>query len=167
MRILMHATPYLEGCTTREEKIRALAEVLSAEYNEAVSDPDAYLAIDYIEDENVCFGSDDAKGILDAAGTWNERLRNNLRSAVISYIDAFRRVDDPSSCESLNTTDTYALKKAAMAADNDFYTFAEEALLIPRQETGALYFRTVLEPADLKLIHTVPQEFVLLEIPVK
>jgi len=168
MRILMYVEPYLDPDFSRPQKIYTLLHVLKDAYNEDADDAEAYLAIDHVMDDDIIFGSDDPQAILDAALDWNNRLSNNLREAVIGYVSSFNKNnghDNPFAA--LDNTATYELKKAAMAADNDFYSFADDALYIPVAGIGATDFRTVLSPADLALIQQEPQAFAILEVPAK
>ena len=141
MRILMYTEPYLDTELTRTQQIHILLHVLKDAYNEEADDDEAYLAIDHVADDDIIFGSDNPQAILDAAKEWNILLQDNLREALNGYVVSFNKNkghDNPTAV--LDNTATYELKKAAMAVDNDFYAFADDALYIPVAGIGATYF---------------------------
>lgn len=168
MRILMDITPYCDSTDPRDSMIQTLADVLSVAYNEEAADKEAYLAVDALNDTCTIFGMDNPEEILYAARDWNDQLRTDLQVAITEFskmIDASRT--DGGTKVGLDNAATYNLKKAAMAADNDFYSFAEYALYIPNARNGALYFRTVLEAEDLQLIQAFPEKYAIIEIEAK
>lgn len=168
MRILMYAAPYIDPDTPRTQQIYTLLHVLKDAYNEEADDSEAFLAIDHTWDDDVIFGSDDPQAILDAAKDWNTNILNNLRDAMNAYVSSFEKtLADKDPLSVLDNTATYGLKKAAMAADNDFYSFADDALYIPVAGIGATYYHTVLSQADLALIRQEPESFAILEVPAK
>lgn len=168
MRILMYAEPYLDPEFSRPQQIYTLLRILKDAYNEDAEDDEAYLAVDHVMDDDIIFGSDDPQAILDMANGWNLSVLENLRKAINGYIMAYdKEKASKDAYAALNNTATYELKKAAMAADNDFYTFAEAAFYIPTGETRAAYFRTVLSNADMALIQSEPENFVILEVAAK
>lgn len=168
MRILMYTEPYLDAEHTRPQQIYTLLHVLKDAYNEEADDDEAYLSIDHVADDDIIFGSDDPQAILDVVKDWNDMVVDNLREALNGYVVSFNKNkghDNPLAV--LDNTATYELKKAAMAADNDFYSFADNALYIPVSGIGATYFHTVLSNADLALVRQEPENFAILEVPAK
>ena len=168
MRILMDITPYCDSTDPRDSMIQTLVDVLSVAYNEEAADKEAYLAVDALDDTCTIFGMDNPEAILCAARGWNDQLRTDLQVALTEFtktLDASRI--DCNTRAGLDNAATYNLKKAAMAADNDFYSFAEHALYIPNARNGALYFRTVLEAEDLQCIQEFPEKYAIVEIEAK
>ena len=162
----------IPGCIfedeSREDTIQLAARILEVAYADSVKDPEAYLAMDFIEPESVIFGKEKPDKLIEAAQNWNLDIQRELLTALERFIlphgmlDNCRPEDIP-----LDNDITYALKCAAMAADNDFYTFADKALYIPLEENGALYFRTILRKDELARIEAVPEKYLIIEIPVK
>lgn len=168
MRILIDITPYCDNTDSRDSMIQTLADVLSVACNEEAADKEAYLAVDALDDTCAVFGMDNPEAILCAAQEWNKQIQADLRAAITEFtktLDVFSAACDTRA--SLDTSATYNLKKAAMAADNDFYSFAEYALYIPNAKNGALYFRTVLEAEDLQCIQSFPKKYAIIEIEAK
>lgn len=151
-----------------EDIIQLAARILEVAYAGSVSDPEAYLATDFIEPESVIFGKEKPDELIKAARNWNLSIQTNLLSALERFILPF---GNPNNCQPedipLDNNTTYALKCAAMAADDDFYEFADKALYIPLAENGALYFRTILRQDELARIEAVPENYLIIEIPAK
>ena len=159
----MLSEPYLEADMPRSQKIKSLLSILSDAYNTYADDDEAYLAVDFVDEGDVILGTEDPQAILDASVGWNAKIMNNLHEAISEYLTASKG----NNGAALNAASVYALKKAAMAADDDFYSFAEDALYIPAEKSHALYFRTVLSAADRMGIRARPESYALLEVGVK
>ena len=71
-----------------------------------------------------------------------------------------------SSFSPLDSVDTYGLKRAAMAADNYFYRFAEKAAYLPN-EMGYEYFRPQISAENLAQIQKNPELYAIIDIAVK
>ena len=168
MLFLIHADPFVDANSSREEKVKSLASVLQAEYNDAANDSEAYLATDYIDYEEALLGSEEPLGLLKVVHNWNLHIQKTLHSALTDIIRRYGSIEklNPENI-TLDDSLTYDLKKAAMAADNSFYDFAEAAVYIPAGASNALYFRTVLTPYDISRIKAAPQEYALIDIPAK
>lgn len=162
MKVLVYTKDCLAEDMSREEKIKELADILSSAYDDATADSEAYVAAEHIEDNDLVLGAEAPKTILDAADHWNESIVEELEAAIDEY-----RKATPSDGRhlKLDNSITYRLKKAAMAADNSFYCFADKATYLPRH--GSTFFRTVLEMDDIQAIHFAPENYAIIDIPVK
>lgn len=60
---------------------------------------------------------------------------------------------------------TFAVKKAAMLLDNDFYAYSDYAVGIP--VTAPIYLKTALLDGDLAYVCAHPEEFAIIDIAAK
>ena len=95
----------------------------------------------------VIFGVLNPDEIIKTAGTWNYKLAENFINALARVWpkDKPLNLNKPVSFE-LDTLDTYELKKAAMALDNDYNPFGKYAILHP----GEFSF----SPTEIKVVMT-------------
>lgn len=162
----------MPGCIfedeSREDIIQFTARILEVAYADSVKDSEAYLAMDFIEPESVIFGKEEPDKLIEAAQNWNLDIQRELLTALERFILPHGMLSNcgPEDIP-LDNNETYALKCAAMAADNDFYDFADKALYIPLEESGALYFRTILRQDELARIEATPENYLIIEIPAK
>ena len=134
-----------------------------ADIEEELSDPEAYVPEMYVEDEPNCIlGAIEPERLQEAVMTWNEAIRNDLLQAIGEYI--LSEGSDPS--ERLDTAATYSLKKAAIAADNCFFDFAERIVGLPN-EKGFRYLHSLIDSRELAEIMAAPENYAIIPIYVK
>lgn len=137
-----------------------------ADIEEELSDSEAYVPEMYAEDESECIlGAIEPERLQEAVMKWNSNIRDDLLRAISEYILA--EGSGPSApTELLNTTVTYGLKKAAIAADNSFYDFAERFVNLPN-ENGFTFLRAQIERRDVEEIMAAPENYAIIPIYVK
>lgn len=143
-----------------------LHKIAKDDIEDQLSDPEAYVPEMYPEDDPECIlGAIDPERLQEAAMKWNSDIRDNLLQAIGTYILAEgSRVATPA--ELLDTAATYGLKKAAIAADNSFFDFAEHFVNLPN-ENGFPYLRTQIGQRDLAKIMATPERYAIVPVYVK
>lgn len=128
---------------------------------------DAYLDIKQVQASAVIFGFESPEDIRKVAWGWNFRIGTELADAIKSIVLASapsgRLECFSSSALQLDTPMSYRLKKAAIAADNSWFDFADYMTLLPN-DVGAFDFHPLLSDASCKLIMDNPEEYFLLEV---
>ena len=143
---------------TSEEKARELFKIVQSIYNSCADDSEAYL-IDEFSD--CVFGEDKPEKIIREASTWNQIIREDFRRALAQlYVVRAQNA----GVIPLDNQITYELKKAAMALDNDFYSFAEQATCLGKTQD---YFKTVIKDEELAEIRQNPKNYALIEVSPK
>lgn len=137
-----------------------------ADIEEELSDPEAYVPDLYPEDDTNCIlGAIEPERLRDAVMKWNSNIRDDLLRAISEYILA--EGSGPSApTELLDTTVTYGLKKAAIAADNSFYDFAEHFVNLPN-ENGFTFLRAQIDRRDMEEIMAAPENYAIIPVYVK
>lgn len=121
---------------TTEILAHGLFDRLQETYCDYADDSEAYLhepddTGSYVEDMELVLGADDPGKIRSIAEGWNMSLAQEMER-VLSKIQACQAdgIHGARRWLSAATVDLYELKKAAMALDNDFYSFADKCLLL-------------------------------------
>lgn len=157
----MHVLVNIKGLFMSDmylENAETVFKYVNSVYNDTAPDNEAYLHEEEPEDIECIFGSDNPDAIVKAAEGWNKQLLDD-------FTHALKQVPIDLSPESLAdykySSQIYALRKAAMAIDGAFYSYAEYALLV---DSNATYFTTVLHTAELKEIQANPENYALIEV---
>lgn len=155
MKILIDVATFCDINESRPQQRDELLRSLQNEYCDSVSCPDAYLATDYCTEDNFIFGADAPETIREAAENWN----NGIEARLWATIKIFQRMP--------RETNLYDLKKAVMAADDDLYTFADEAVLIPEEEGSYYYMHPKLHDDQYDRVIQNPAGFAIVEVAAK
>ena len=155
MKILVEIATFCNPNGSRQQQRDELLRSLQTEYCETVSCKDAYLAVDWCTEDNFIFGADAPETIREAAENWNKAIEARLWTT----IKIFQRMP--------RETTLYDLKKAVMAADDDLYTFADEAVLIPEGEGSYYYMHPKLHDNQYKQAVRNPANFAIVEVAAK
>lgn len=162
MRILEEERPMFDDSC---ELASILFDIASDAYDECAGDSEAYLtdpdySLPMDKATSLLDGKADPEGIVKLARGWNEglaadfqRILSEAEKAQTSGTGAQRWLSVPSQT-------MYALKKAVRALDGDFYTFAENALLVNEHR----YFTTRLTDEELSDIEKNPGNYAVIEV---
>lgn len=157
MKVLIRLERF--GCgldgETLEEKARTLFETVRNIYNNCANDDEAYL-IDEFSD--CVFGEHEPERVIGEASAWNQRIREDFRRALAQL---YAERSKNAGVLPLDNQITYELKKAAMALDNDFYSFAELATCLGEKQD---YFNSVIKGEELAAIQQNPENYALIEV---
>lgn len=124
-------------------------------YERSIDDSEAYVHNSEIEDENmhgICFGFMHPKSVVLTARGWNGDIRQKFADAVLTL----QKNHTPDGKLPLDNPFTYAVKKAAMALDNDFYPYAEQAVAL--NETNN-YFECIIDEKKFAEIAAYPERY--------
>ena len=155
MKILIDVTAFCNVNESRQQQRDELLRSLQTEYCDTVSCKDAYLAVDWCTEDNFIFGSDAPETIREAAENWNTAIETRLWVAIA----AFQRMP--------RATTLYNLKKAVMAAGDDLFPFADEAVLIPEEEDSYYYMHPKLHDDQYRRVVRNPANFAIVEVAAK
>lgn len=159
MRVLLNISDLNIGTSPAEEMEEDIVGLLRALYESSTDDDEAYLRDGLY---NLVLGRDTPEKLLEEVRGWNDRLREDLETAISHLTERKERegrwlVDDQS---------TYMLKKAAMAIDDDLYAYSDYAVAKPIEESPK-YLQVVVEDKGLEYIKEHPEEFAIADIAVK
>lgn len=159
MRILFNLSELTIGSTPAEELEEEIVSLLKELYNDSADDDEAYLLDELNE---LVLGRDTPDQLVNEAMEWNDRLRKDLDIALAKMQvqkakDGHWPVDDQT---------TYELKKAAMAIDDDFYSYAEYAVARPLTSEPR-YLQVVVTAEELEHIKQHAEQFAIAEIYAK
>ena len=155
MKFFVKVSEFCDPADGREEQQDQILRTLQNEYCDAGTCRDAYLATEYCTGDNFVFGTDDPEEILKAAKGWNDAIVARLYAAIEAYLQSPRQ------------TTLYDLKKAAMAADDDLYSFGDEAVLVPDSQTGSYWLHPNLHEEQFDEIMAHPENFAIVEVATK
>lgn len=155
MKILINVAAFSDLSESKAIQQNDLLQALQNEYCGSVTDSCAYLVIEWCDENNFTFGADDPSKILQVAEKWNDNITARLHRAVV----VFQQTNSEPAL--------YDLKKAVMAADDDFYLFADEAVLIPEGEEGECWLHPLLHEDQHDQIKAHPEWFALVEVAAK
>lgn len=155
MKIFVKVSEFCAPADSREEQQNQILRTLQNEYCDAVSDREAYLAVDCCTEDDFIFGVDAPETIREAAENWNNAIKERLWEAIKN----FQRMPRDATL--------YDLKKAALAADDDLYEFAEEAVLIPEEKGAYCYLHPKLHDEQYKQVVRNPADFAIVEVTAK
>lgn len=162
MLILMKKDARHADAGSPEELAKMLFRTAVEAYNDQAADREAYLhepdEDDYAEDLSFVDGAADPDAIREMALGWNGNIAKAFDGS-LSAVMSCAKGDGPGKWLSVPGPLVYGLKKAAMALDNDFYSFAEKALLVNDQG----YFTTRLQAAELADILAHPENYAAID----
>lgn len=129
-----------------------------------MTDPEAYVpdADDY---DDCIIGAIEPERLKKAVIKWNPSIGQALLRAIEKFLDT-RNKDYGQVALQLDTETTYELKKAAIAADNNFFDYADHFVALPN-ENGFTYLQTVIQDRDFAKIMAAPEKYAIIEIQVK
>lgn len=140
-----------------------------SDVEDKLTDPEAYVPdFDEIE-EGYILGAADPELLKRQAADWNSTIWRELLQAIEQFMrDAAKNAVAKADLDAdlLNSTQTYALKKAALAADNSFYDFSEHFVNLPN-EMGFTYLRATISDQQLADVMAKPEQYAILPIWVK
>lgn len=152
-----------------DDAAEILFNTVKDQYNEQADCSDAYLheygdVSGLAENLGLVLGARDPDTIRDTAENWNKRVQKDFDNAVKTLARSLRPLPDGTyPWLDGSSTEIYALKKAAMALDGQFYDFADYALLVNQ----AQYFTTVLTSIELTDILRNPGQYAIIEVSPK
>lgn len=152
MKFLVETSLFCEPEDSREAQRTQILCGLQTEYCDSVSCKDAYLETNWCYEEDFIFGTDDPDAIVKAAGSWNTAIETRLWVAIAAYQRMPRE------------TTLYDLKKAVMAADDDLYSFGDEAVLISDKTTGTYWLHPKLHDDQHEKVMQHPEAFAIVEV---
>lgn len=142
--------------------------MLYDEYCEYTDDSEAYLVTDYVSLDDVIFGKDQPEQLKKIAKHWNDDIYSELIAALKSFITSSGGTLDALTPIAINSDswELYRLKKAVIAANNDWHDFADKMTYICTQN-GNAFFNPLLTEENLNDILMHPEEYIVVEVPVK
>lgn len=166
MRILMRFTSEDRQATKYDNTVAAFLKAKSAFVDDATV-ADSYLVeppnyddhADVIEFIGLIDGAEYPDAIKAIAQYWNSDITANFENKLANLTAKAGKAKDWLN----HPTEVYQLRVAAMALDDTFYDFAEQALLV--NEYG--HFTTVLKDAEKEHILAHPEEYVRIEVHAK
>lgn len=172
MKIIAKISEYLADDDFTTEALASLLSEIKSAFNDATHDPEAYITTDATDLRDSILGINSPDAIRSAALRWNEDIALTL----IQTAKAFTQENNPAKSTDLNALEahrltlntplTYDMRKAVLAADNEWYQFSEVAAYLPNS-FGYSYFHTLLSADDLSAILMKPEDYVILEVSVK
>lgn len=149
---------------TADELAQALFRIASCQYNEDCSDSEAYLweptdTYDIAKELSLLDGKKDPEVLKTVAKGWNNSLARSFDAALAAILTAAQSLEGPDRWLAASSTQMYDMKKAAMALDNDFYAFAEYALLVNDK-----YITTRLQDKELAAILASPEDYAAITV---
>lgn len=167
MRILMHVPENIrQESHGREELASRLFRLASDIYNECADDREAYLLRPdspnpVSEQIELLDGHEDPEKLKQEASGWDMAIAAEFEKAIAKAL-ASQRSDHACAARWLDvpTDAAYALKKTAMALDDDFYSFAEQAVL----RKGDGHFTTRLYQEHLNQILADPGSYAAITV---
>ncbi len=148
----------------KEAQAKAAFGHVSSVYADCADVSDAYLydpETDYAENLNFIDGKDTPEKVLEIAEGWNSNIQATFGTALRKMQASIHWTTG--KYLAMPSTLIYDVKKAAMALDNDFYAFADRALLVNRSG----YMTTVLHGHELDAIRARPQDYAVIEVTPK
>lgn len=146
----------IETLANEDRTARNVFKIVKSLYEDSTDVRDSYLyEPDDDSDIDCIFGSEHPDIILENAQSWNQKIVNDLNRCIKQEYTA----DDLDS-DTYNPL-LYDLKKAAMAADNDFYAFADYATAIDPDQA---IFRTTLSKKESLAVFAHPENYALIEM---
>jgi len=159
MRILTNISELQPETCSEEELQEEIVSQLRELYNECADDDEANLRD---EADEVILGRDKPDALVREAEQWNDRLRSDFDFALAQM----KRQKRKNGCWPVDDQTTYALKKAALAIDDDFYSFSDYA--VTRPLTGSPgYLEVVIRPEELEFTRQHPEQFAIVDIAAK
>lgn len=149
---------------TADKLAQALFRIASYHYNEDCSDSEAYLweppdSYEMAKELSLLDGKTDPEALKTVAKDWNNSLARNFDTALAAILTATQSSEGPDRWLAASSTQIYDMKKAAMALDNDFYAFAEYALLVNDK-----YITTRLQDKELDAILAEPEDYAIITV---
>lgn len=145
-----------------------LLDIAKGDVEDELSCPDAYVpdmdAGDLLDD--CIFGAVEPDRLKAAVSVWDDAIRQELLQAIEKFLKPAKDAGVSQDAFPLDTSVTYALKKASIAADNCFYDFAERIVDLPN-ENGFTYLRAVIGRESLEQIMAAPERYAIIPIYVK
>lgn len=155
--------------TNPQAVCQRLHELVKLEVEEHLADPEAYV-VDYDGDMiGHILGAVEPEQLRSAAAEWNSNIRRNLLLAIGQLIEDVGQMGVAATNSNtlwLDSATTYNLKKAALAADNCFFDFAEDILNLPN-DMGYTYLSAIISDQQLAAIMAAPEQYAILPIWVK
>lgn len=146
-----------------------LHAIAKSDVEDKLSDPEAYVPdFDSVEEDYI-LGAVDPELLKRKAAEWNSTIWNELLQTIDQFMrDAAQNAIDKAdlTADLLNSSQTYALKKAALAADNSFFDFGEYIVDLPN-EMGFTYLRSTISDQQLAQVLAAPERYAILPIWVK
>lgn len=146
-----------------EEVRKSIFDALKEEYLDRAADKEAYLYEDYAE-ERFLFGTVDSAALIARSNAWNQEIKEEFlrRLKVIYKADAYGILPKAENLP-MDTSETYALRKAAQELDNLWFDYADHAVYMANSQ-GFPYFRVILSDDELKAIRERPQDYAIVEV---
>jgi hypothetical protein len=164
MRILTSIKKYMEEDASNKEILHDVLSLLQDAFWMSAQDKEVSFAIDLVEESDVIFGKDHPEQLTAAVEKWNENIVATLVNELKSFIQANPEWDKGHI--KLESRATYGLKKAAIAADDGWYDFADQAVFLENM-FGFPYFRQILDDKQIQHIVRNPGDYIIVDVPVK
>lgn len=164
MKVLTSIKEYLEPGLSDREVLDNLLTALKFAFDEQADSREAYISTDCAEDMDALFGRDEPFLLTVEAQGWNKAIQTEFARSLKNFIE--KNPDWEKGEITLDNSDTYTLKKTAIAVDNSWYDYAERMTYLDN-EFSFDYFQPALTDEQLKKIADNPEDYVIVDITVK
>lgn len=164
MRILINVDSYCEENASHDAIVSTMMDAIKGDYYERVDDCDA-LILDC--PNSVVLGTEEPARLIKEACRWNDDIRKELCHAIEALYAKHGK--DLAEADTLDTADVYRLKCASLAANDDFYEFADQQIRIDNPYLGehSNSWRSILRPQELQAIIEHPENYAIFDVYVK
>jgi len=131
-------------------------------YLDETTESDWYLYRSYVKDQFI-FGGINPDAFIADVKNWNQEIFNALKPALMAagILDKDGRYT-PDKVQ-MDTTNTYAAKKAMREIDNDWFPAADHAVYL-NNENGLPWFTVQLKEKDISDICLHPENYLIIEV---
>ena len=164
MRILINIDNYCDENASHDEIVSAMMDAIKGDYYDRADDCDAEI-LD--RPNSVILGMEEPVRLIDEARRWNNDIRTELARSIELLYKKYG--ENLAEADLLNTVEIYRLKCAAMAANDDFYEYADQQVRIDNPYLGehSNIWRSVLMPQELQAIIEHPENYAIFDVYVK
>ena len=154
MKILIRLDDREWAAMSQDEKQEELFSQVETVYEWSADDDEAYLCDSIGE---CVFGMDNPEELCQIARGWNANIIEDFDLALRELL----KDRAEKGAYRLDTQITYELKKATMALDNSFYSFAEYATCLGENQN---YLKTIITESELADVQQNPSAYALIEV---
>ena len=164
MKILINIAAYCDEGASHDEIVSTMMDAIKSDYYDTVDDSDVRI-LD--RPNNVILGQEEPVQLIEDARRWNKDIRTELQRSIELLYKKFG--ENLAEADLLNTAEIYRLKCAAMAANDDFYEYADQQVRIDNPYLGehSNIWRSVLLPEELQAIIEHPDNYAIFDVYVK
>lgn len=164
MKILINIDAYCDEGASHDEIVSTMMDVIKSDYYDRVNDCDACI-LD--RPNSVILGMEEPVRLIEEAHRWNKDICTELHRSIELLHKKFG--ENLAEADLLDTVEIYRLKCAAMAANDDFYEYADQQVRIDNPYLGehSNIWRSVLLPQELQAIIEHPENYAIFDVYVK